>query len=88
MFSTVTSGAVSGIQSYLLHVETDISSGLPSFHMVGSVGRQIMEAGERVRVSLKNAGIYLPPSRITVSLSPSEIEKRGIVVDLPVAAGG
>ena len=87
MFSTVTSGAVSGIQSYLLHVETDISSGLPSFHMVGSVGRQIMEAGERVRVSLKNAGIYLPPSRITVSLSPSEIEKRGIVVDLPVAAG-
>ena len=35
MYSTIMTGAVHGITSYLLRVETNISSGLPSFHMVG-----------------------------------------------------
>ena len=35
MYSTVMTGAVHGISSYLLQVETNITSGLPSFHMVG-----------------------------------------------------
>ena len=35
MYSRVITGAVHGISSYLLQVETNITSGLPSFHMVG-----------------------------------------------------
>ena len=45
------------------------------------------EAGERVRVALKNLGIHMPPQRITVNLSPAGIPKRGMVVDLPVSVG-
>ncbi len=87
MFSTVLSGATHGLQSYLMSVETDISDGLPSLSMVGFVSATVREAGERVRVALKNMGIRIPPSRITVNFSPADIPKTGIVIDLPVAIG-
>ena len=87
MYSSITTGAVHGIDSYLIRVETDISDGLPSFNMVGFMSGEVREAGERVRVALKNLGIYLPPQRITVNLSPAGIYKRGIVIDLPVCVG-
>ena len=61
MYSSITTGAVHGIDSYLMQVETDISDGLPSFNMVGFVSSEVREAGERVRVALRNIGIYLPP---------------------------
>lgn len=87
MYSIIITGAVHGIDSYLMRVETDISNGLPSFNMVGFMSGEMREAGERVRVALKNIGIHLPPQRITVNLSPAGIQKRGIVVDLPVSVG-
>ena len=87
MYSTVMTGAVHGVSSYLLRVETNISNGLPAFSMVGFMSSEVREAGERVRVALKNAGIPLPASRITVNLAPADIPKRGIVIDLPVAVG-
>ena len=87
MYSNITTGAVHGIDSYLIQVETDISDGLPSFNMVGFMSGEVREAGERVRVALRNLGIYLPPRRITVNLSPAGIPKRGIVIDIPVCVG-
>ncbi|WP_197029535.1 YifB family Mg chelatase-like AAA ATPase [Butyrivibrio sp. AE3004] len=87
MFSTVVSGAVKGIMPYLMQVEVDTSDGLPMFNMVGFMSGEVKEASERVRVALKNAGYPLPPMRITVNLSPADIRKSGIAVDLPVAIG-
>lgn len=87
MYSSITTGAVHGIDSYLMKIETDISNGLPSFNMVGFMSGEMREAGERVRVALKNIGIHMPPQRITVNLSPAGIPKRGMVVDLPVSVG-
>lgn len=87
MYSSITTGAVHGIDSYLIQVETDISDGLPSFNMVGFMSGEVREAGERVRVALRNLGIHLPPRRITVNLSPAGIPKRGIVIDIPVCVG-
>ena len=87
MFSTVTSGAVFGITSYLMQVETDVSNGLPSFNMVGLLATEVREAGERVRVALRNCGIDLPPKHITVNFSPADIRKSGVGIDLPVAIG-
>lgn len=84
MFSSVVSGAVYGVHSYLMHIETDISDGLPMFTMVGFVSAQVREAGERVRVAMRNTGIHLPPKRITVNLTPAEIPKRDVIADLPV----
>lgn len=60
MYSAVMTGAVHGISSYLLRVETNISNGLPAFNMVGFMSGEVREAGERVRVALKNTGIPLP----------------------------
>jgi magnesium chelatase family protein len=87
MFSTVTAGAIHGIHSYLMQVEVDVSKGLPAFNMVGLPGTEVREAQERVKVALKNSGIVLPSSRITVNLSPADIRKEGVTVDLPVAVG-
>ncbi len=87
MFSSVTSGAVRGITSYLMNVEVDVSSGLPGFNMVGFMSGDVREAGDRVKVALKNIGVKIPASKITVNLSPADIKKEGIVVDLPVAVG-
>ncbi|MBR2121639.1 MAG: YifB family Mg chelatase-like AAA ATPase [Lachnospiraceae bacterium] len=87
MYSCVTAGAVHGMDSYLMKVETDISAGLPVFHMVGIPGTEVREAVERVRVSLRNSGFSLPASRITVNFTPADIPKRNVVLDLPVACG-
>lgn len=86
MYSTITSGAVCGCHSYLVQVEVDISQGLPCFVMVGRLGGEVRESGERVRIALKNAGIHLPPRHIAVNLSPADIKKTGTAFDLPVAA--
>ena len=87
MFSSVTSGAVGGIASYLMQVEVDVTDGLPSFSMVGFMSGEVREAGERVKVALRNAGTRIPPSKITINLSPADIRKTGVVVDLPIAVG-
>ena len=87
MFSTVISGALLGIDSTLIRVETDISSGLPGLDMVGYLGSEVREAGKRVRVAMRNCGFPIPVSRITVSFAPADLPKRGVVADLPVAIG-
>lgn len=87
MFATITSGAVSGIQSYLVQVEVNASSGLPCFAMVGYLAGEVREAGERVRVALRNAGINIPPLHLTVNLSPADVRKEGTAFDLPMAIG-
>ncbi len=87
MFATVTSGAILGIQSYQVQVEVNASGGLPCFSMVGYLAGEVREAGERVRVALRNTGISMPPLHITVNLSPAHIRKEGTAFDLPIAVG-
>lgn len=87
MFSTITTGAIFGMESYLVQVETDVSPGLPALSMVGSLAAEVREAGERVRVALRNNHIALPPQRITINLSPADRRKEGTAFDLPIAIG-
>lgn len=87
MFSTITTGTVYGMESHLVHAEVDLSSGLPCLVMVGSLGREVRESGERVRIALKNTGISLPPMHISVNLSPADLKKEGTGFDLPIAVG-
>lgn len=75
------------MESHLVHVEVDISSGLPCLVMVGSLGGEVKESGERVRIALKNTGIFLPPMHISVNISPADLRKEGTGFDLPIAVG-
>lgn len=85
MFSTILSGGIYGMHSYLVQVEVDMSQGLPCFAMVGSLGAEVKESGERVRIALKNKGIHIPPMHIAVNLSPADMRKEGTGYDLPIA---
>lgn len=85
MYNTVISCAISGIEGLLIHVESDVSDGLPMFNMVGFLASEVREANERVRTALRNAGLSLPPKRITINLSPAYIRKEGSSFDLPIA---
>lgn len=87
MLSTIISGAIHGVKSFLTNIELDMSHGLPCFDMVGMPGSEVKEAKERVKIALKNAGILIPPTRITVNFSPANIRKEGSAFDLPIAIG-
>lgn len=87
MLSTILSGALKGLCAYLVKVEVDLSSGLPSFQMVGSLSNEVRESRERVCVALKNTGFHIPPSHITVNLAPADVRKDGTAFDLPIAIG-
>lgn len=87
MFSTTISGALLGVEGFLLQVEVDVSNGMPSLEMVGLLGSEVKEAKERVRASIKNLGIVIPPKRIVVNLSPANVKKAGTAYDLPIAVG-
>lgn len=87
MYSTILSGALTGICAYPVCVEVDAAQGLPMFNMVGSLSGEVRESRERVQVALKNAGLSIPPMHITVNLSPADQKKEGTGFDLPIAVG-
>ena len=87
MYSKIISGTALGIDGLLVSVETDISQGLPGLSLVGYLASSVKEAGERVRTALRNSGFFLPPSKITVNLSPADIKKDGTGYDLAIAVG-
>lgn len=87
MLAKVPGGALLGIDGYIVYVEVDVSSGLPSFEIVGLPDTAIREARERVRAALKNSGYEFPLRRITVNLAPAMIRKEGAGFDLPIAVG-
>lgn len=84
-FSTVLTAAVFGMKAELVHVEADVSNGLPAFHMVGYLSSEVREAAERVQTAIRNSGFSYPPKRTVVNLSPATMRKRGASFDLPVA---
>lgn len=85
MYSCIYSALPRGLSCLPVKVETDISSGLPGFELVGFVSAELREAKERVRSALINSGFSLPVKRITVNLSPASEKKAGTAYDLAIA---
>ncbi|MDE7210927.1 MAG: YifB family Mg chelatase-like AAA ATPase [Lachnospiraceae bacterium] len=85
MFSKTYAAAIRGVDALLVQVEADISDGLPGLELVGFLASELREAKERVRVAIHNAGIVLPPKKITVNLSPADVRKEGTAFDLAIA---
>ena len=84
-FSTVLSAAIQGLHVEMVHVEADVSNGVPMFHMVGYLSSEVREASERVRTAIRNSGIQLPVKKIIVNLAPATVRKKGASFDLPIA---
>lgn len=85
MYSTIQTAILEGIQTRQIQVEVDISSGMPSFDMVGHLSAEVREGKERIRTALHSIGVILPAKRITINLAPAHIRKSGTGFDLPIA---
>jgi len=77
--------ALVGVQGHIIEVEADLAQGLPGFALVGLPDTALSESRDRVRAAVVNSGEMWPARRITVSLSPASLPKRGSGFDLPIA---
>jgi magnesium chelatase family protein len=78
--------ALVGVEAEPIHVELHVTSGLPSFAIVGLPGAAVRESRERVRSALVNSGFDFPQRRITANLAPADLPKAGPGFDLAIAA--
>jgi magnesium chelatase family protein len=75
-----------GIYAQPVHVELDVTRGLPAFTIVGLPDAAVRESRERVRAALLNSGFTFPLQRITANLAPADLRKAGPGFDLAIAA--
>lgn len=87
MVAIIHTVAFQGIEAVPIEVQIQVSSGLPSFAIVGLPDKAVAESRERVRAALTSIGLALPPKKITVNLSPADLQKEGSHFDLPIAMG-
>ncbi len=87
MLACLRTAAVFGVEACPVHVEVDVSFGLPGFTMVGLPDASVRESRERVRSAIRNSGFEFPPHRVTVNLAPADVRKAGASFDLPIALG-
>lgn len=78
-----------GMDATKIDVQVQISAGLskPEFNIIGLADRAVKESAERIRNVLSALGLQLPPKRLTVNLSPADVEKSGAHFDLPILCG-
>ncbi len=78
-----------GMDATRIEVQVQLSSGLakPEFNIIGLADRAVKESAERIRNVLSALNLSLPPKRLTVNLSPADVEKSGSHFDLPILCG-
>ena len=92
MLFKVFSAAVYGINAQLIDVEVDYSgvvANKDTFHIYGlrDAAKQERESRDRLRAAIKNSGYLIPPTFITINLSPTDMLKEVAGFDLPIAVG-
>ena len=78
-----------GMDVTKVDVQIQLSAGFakPEFNIIGLADRAVKESAERIRNALSALNISLPAKRLTVNLSPADIEKSGSHFDLPILCG-
>ncbi|WP_440071193.1 YifB family Mg chelatase-like AAA ATPase [Streptosporangium sp. OZ121] len=77
--------ALVGVTGRLVEVEADVGSGVAGLHLIGMLDTALSEARDRVRSALVNSRYAWPDARITVSLFPASLPKRGSLFDVAIA---
>jgi magnesium chelatase family protein len=86
VYAATRTAAHQGVDSYLVHVEANVSSaGLPQFLIVGLPDAAVREGNERVRAAFREAFDTFPGGRVSVNLSPASRRKAGTGFDLAIA---
>lgn len=85
MLAQLNTVVFSGIEAKLVDIQVHISRGLPAFNIVGLANKTVTESKERIRAAFSELKFDLPPKRIVVNLSPSDLTKEGNHFDLPIA---
>ncbi len=87
MLARVYSAATIGVDAKVIEVETNMSSGMPKYFLVGLPDRAVSESSDRIEAALKNSDASFPRGRVTVNLAPADLPKEGSAFDLPIAVG-
>jgi magnesium chelatase family protein len=87
VLASVRSATLTGVDGHVVTVEVHVSTGLPSYHVVGLPDAAVRESRERVRAALLSSSIEFPLQRITVNLAPGGVRKTGAGFELAVALG-
>lgn len=87
MLSMVKTISLNGLEGHLIDVQTDITSGIPAFEIVGLPDTTVKEAKERVKTAIKNLKYQFPSKKILINLAPANLRKGGSRFDLPIAIG-
>ncbi len=77
--------ALAGLSGHLVDIEADIASGLPALVLIGLPDASLGESKDRVRSAIANSGQSMPPTRVTINLSPASLPKQGSGFDLAIA---
>jgi magnesium chelatase family protein len=85
MLASVPSATLIGVQGRSIAVEAHVSTGIPSFNVVGLPDASCREARDRVRAAILSSGLHWPQRRMTVNLAPTGVRKSGAGLDLPIA---
>ncbi len=85
MLAMVPSATLVGVHGQPIGVEVHVSTGLPSFSIVGLPDASCRESRDRVRAAMLSSGLKWPQKRITVNLAPTSVRKGGAGLDLPIA---
>ena len=87
MAAVVNSFALSGVDGYVVKIETDTIYGQPSVSIVGLGDASVKEARERLEASIVHIKYEFPKMKIVINLSPGDIKKSGAHFDLAMAIG-
>ena len=87
MIAAIHSATLRGIDGCRVTVEVHVSSGLPSYTVVGLPDTSCRESRDRVRAAVLSSGHPWPAQRITVNLAPTGVPKTGAGLDLAIAIG-
>lgn len=75
----------SGGDGLLVNVECHITSGLPAVAIIGHASKAVDEAKDRLRASFANSALQFPKKRVTLNLSPADIQKVDTSLDVAMA---
>ena len=87
MLAAVRSATLRGIDGCPVTVEVHVSTGLPTYTVVGLPDASCRESRDRVRAAVLSSGHPWPLQRITVNLAPTGVPKTGAGLDLAIAVG-